>query len=94
MLQPLGPPVPPVLTYVDRALGASILRSGLRLWDGRSISVAAAIKVTRNNLGGARPTAILHEAGHQAAFTLGWNDELAGAFRRVFDRDAPDVGEA
>jgi hypothetical protein len=94
VLQPLGQPVPPVLTYVDRGLGASVLRSGLRLWDGRSISVAAAIKVTRHNLGGARPSALLHEAGHQVGFSLGWNDELAEMFQREFRRDAPEVGEA
>jgi hypothetical protein len=92
VLRPLGQPVPPVLTYVEKGLGASILRSGLRLWDGRSLSVAAAIKVTRHNLG--RPTAILHEAGHQASFTLGWNEQLADGFRREFRRDAPELGEA
>jgi hypothetical protein len=90
VLKPLGRQTPPVITYVEKGLGASILRSGLRLWDGRSLSVAAAIKVTRHNLG--RPTAILHEAGHQVAFGLGWNDELADAFRREFRRDAPEVG--
>ncbi|GLZ16294.1 hypothetical protein Acsp04_65290 [Actinomadura sp. NBRC 104425] len=94
VLGPLGLPTPPVLTYVDRGLGASILRSGLRLWDGRSFSVAAAVKVTRHNLGGARPTALLHECGHQLGFSTGWNDELAAAFRREFQHDAPDVGDA
>jgi hypothetical protein len=94
VLGPLGRPTPPVLTYVDRGLGASILRAGLRLWDRRSISVAATIKVTRHNLGGARPSALLHEAGHQLGFSVGWNDELAATFRREFQRDAPDVGEA
>jgi hypothetical protein len=86
VLTPRGLPVPPVLTYVDKGLGASILRSGLRLWDGRTLSAAAAIKVTRHNL--YRPTACLHEAGHQAAFTLGWNDELARALRSEL-RDSP-----
>lgn len=86
VLTPLGEPVSPVLTYIDKGLGASILRSGLRLWDGRSISAAAAIKITRHNL--YRPTACLHEAGHQAAFTLGWNEELADAFRRDLADDA------
>ena len=89
-LAPLGRPTPPVLTYVDKGLGASILRSGLRLWDGRTLSAAAAIKITRHNL--YRPTACLHEAGHQAAFTLGWNEELAGAFRREL-ADVPAVAE-
>ena len=81
VLVPLGKPVPPVLTYVDKGLGASILRAGLRLWDGNTLSVAAAIKLTRHNLNG-RPTALLHEAGHQIAFSLDWNGELGGALRR------------
>jgi hypothetical protein len=34
VLVPLRRDVPPVLTYVDKGLGASILRAGLRLWDG------------------------------------------------------------
>jgi hypothetical protein len=92
ILTPLGKPIPPVLTYVDKGLGASILRAGLRLWDGRTMSVAAAIKLTRHNLNG-RPTALLHEAGHQIAFMLDWNDELAGALRREL-RDDPELAEA
>ena len=90
VLTPRGKPVPPVLTYVDKGLGASILRSGLRLWDGRTLSAAAAIKVTRHNL--YRPTACLHEAGHQAAFMLNWNEELATALRREL-QDAPGVAD-
>jgi hypothetical protein len=92
VLGPLGRTTPATLSYVDKGIGASILRSGLRLWDGRSLSVAAAIKVTRHNLG--FPTAVLHEAGHQASFMLGWNEQLAAAFGEEFARDAPDVGEA
>jgi hypothetical protein len=92
ILTPLGKPTPPVLTYVDKGLGASILRAGLRLWDGRTLSVAAAVKLTRHNLNG-RPTALLHEVGHQAAFMLGWNDELADALRREL-RDDPELAEA
>ena len=92
VLTPLGKPVPPVLTYIDKGLGASILRAGLRLWDGRTLSVAAAIKLTRHNLNG-RPTALLHEAGHQMAFMLGWNEELARALRREL-RDDPELAEA
>lgn len=74
LLQPLGKDVPPVLTYVDRGIGASILKAGLRLWDG-SISPVAAIKITQHNL--FRPTAIVHETGHQIAHILNWNAELA-----------------
>ena len=61
-LRPLGTPVPPVLTYVDKGLGASILRAGLRLWDGGSPSAVAAVKIARHNL--VRPTALIHESGH------------------------------
>ena len=49
ILEPLGFPTPPVLTYIDKGLGASILKADLRLWDGKTISPAAAIKVVRHN---------------------------------------------
>lgn len=68
-------PTPPILTYVDKGLGASILKAGLRLWDSNTISPVAAIKVTYHNL--FRPTSIQHEAGHQMAHMLKWNSELA-----------------
>jgi len=89
-LRPLSLPVPPVLVYLDRGLGASILRAGLRLWDGGSVSPAAAIKITRFNL--YRPTSLLHEVGHQVAHLTAWNTELPAALRR----DVPDraVAEA
>ena len=80
VLVPLRRDVPPVLTYVDKGLGASILRAGLRLVDGGPVSLAAAVKITRQNL--YRPTALIHETGHQAAHILGWNDELAGSIGR------------
>ncbi|MFI1731122.1 hypothetical protein ACH40E_18205 [Streptomyces acidicola] len=75
VLVPLGQPVPRVLTYVDKGMGASILRAGVRLWDPAAISPVAAVKITRHNL--LRPTALIHETGHQVAFQLGWNGELA-----------------
>jgi hypothetical protein len=81
LLTAAGLPTPPVLVYVDKGLGASILRAGLRLWDGGTISAVAAIKVVWHNL--LRPTALTHEAGHQAAFATGWNDELATALAAV-----------
>ncbi|MGE5764776.1 MAG: hypothetical protein ACM3ZF_13150 [Mycobacterium leprae] len=90
VLRPLGHPVPPVLTYVDKGLGASILRAGLRLWDPGALSPVAAIKCVRHNL--LYPTALLHEAGHQAAYLTGWTDELAAAFDR--DLGAGSVGPA
>lgn len=73
----IGKPTPLVLTYIDKGLGASILKAGLRLWDGASESVAAAIKIVRHNL--QRPTALIHETGHQVAHDIGWNEELASA---------------
>jgi hypothetical protein len=72
--------VPPVLTYVDKGMGASILRAGLRLWDGGSVSPAAAIKIARQNI--SRPTALVHESGHMVAHLIGWNEELARLLRR------------
>ena len=79
-LAPLGITPPPVLVYIDRGLGASILRAHLRYWSGGTVSPAAAIKVTRFNL--FRPTSVLHEAGHQVAHLTGWNTELPAALRR------------
>ena len=71
-------PSPPVLTYIDKGLGASILKAGLRLWDS-STSPVAVIKITQHNL--FRPTSAIHETGHQMAHILNWNDELARALR-------------
>jgi hypothetical protein len=79
VLVPLGRRPPPVLTYLDSGLGASILKAGLRLWDGRAVSPVAAIKIVRHNL--LRPTSLLHEAGHEVAHVLGWTDELARELR-------------
>lgn len=77
LLNPLNQPTPIVLTYIDQGLGASILKAGLRLWDGGTMSPAAAIKIVRHNL--LRPTSLIHEAGHQVAHIVGWNEELAQA---------------
>jgi hypothetical protein len=74
-LTPLGREVPAALTYIDKGLGASILKAGLRLWDGTEESPVASIKITRHNL--VRPSAIVHEAGHQVAHMTGWVPELA-----------------
>jgi len=91
LLDQLGKPSPVALTYVDKGLGASILKAGLRLWDQTSISPVAAIKITRHNL--YHPTALIHEAGHQAAHILRWTEELASALAAL--TNAPTgVGEA
>jgi len=92
VLEPLGRPVPPILTYVDKGLGASILRAGLRLWDGGSVSPAAALKITRQNL--YRPTAIVHESGHQVAHIIGWNEELAALLRHELAPAGDEVASA
>jgi hypothetical protein len=77
VLRSLGLESPPVLVYLDKGLGASILRAGVRLWDRANPSPAAAVKLTRHNLD--HPTALLHEVGHQVAYQTGWNQELAAA---------------
>jgi hypothetical protein len=79
-LSPLGRQVPAVLSYLDAGLGASILKAGLRLWDGTSASPCATVKITRHNL--LRPTSICHEAGHQVAHQTGWNEELRASLLR------------
>jgi hypothetical protein len=76
-LSPMGREVPAALTYLDKGLGASILKAGLRLWDGSADNLVATIKVTRHNM--LRPSALIHEAGHQVSFMLGWTEELARA---------------
>ena len=77
ILDPIGKATPVVLTYIDKGLGASILKAGLRLWDAGDASPVAAVKITRHNI--LRPTAVIHEAGHQVAHIAGWNQELAAA---------------
>lgn len=91
VLEPLGRKPPPVLTYFEPGLGASILKAGLPLWDGRSVSPVAAIKMVRHNL--YRPTSLLHEAGHQAAHILSWNDELAGLLQTRLARHGASLAE-
>ncbi|MCY2687586.1 hypothetical protein [Salinimicrobium sp. TH3] len=91
ILRPLGKETPPILTYIDKGAGASILKAGLRLWDG-NISPVAAVKITQHNL--FRPTAIIHETGHQVAHILGWNEELANALRSRLINHQRAVGEA
>lgn len=77
LLDQLGKPTPAVLTYIDKGIGASILKAGMRLWDATSVNPVAAIKITRHNL--YRPTSLIHEAGHMVAHITGWNQELAAA---------------
>ena len=90
VLQPLGKPSPLVLTFVDKGVGASILKSDLRLWNGAQ-SPFAAVKVTYHNL--FRPTAIIHETGHQVAHLLNWNDDLQATLAQASGVDK-DVAKA
>ncbi len=84
ILRPLGIEAPPTLVYLDKGLGASILKAGMRLWDHTSLSPVAAVKLTRHNLG--HPTALFHEIGHQAAHqTVGrpsWRTRSSSALAR------------
>jgi hypothetical protein len=91
LLQPLGKTTPAVLTYVDKGVGASILKAGLMLWNGK-MSPVAAIKVTHHNL--FRPTSIIHETGHQVAHITGWNEELADALEKNLTTHPKVVGAA
>jgi hypothetical protein len=70
-------PAIPVLTYVDKGMGASILRSGIRLWAPGSINPVAAIKIVRHNL--YRPTSLFHETGHQVAHLTGWTSSMSSS---------------
>jgi hypothetical protein len=81
VLRPLGIEVPPALVYVDKGMGAAILRAGVRLWGPGGPSPVAAIKLTRHNLG--HPTALFHETGHQVAAQTGWVPQLAAALRET-----------
>lgn len=91
LLIPLGKESPAVLTYIDKGLGASILKAGLRLWDRETENPAAVIKVVRHNL--LRPTSLIHEAGHQVAHILGWNEELRFWLRQVLKSISSEVAE-
>jgi len=84
VLEPIGKIVPPAVTYLGEGRGASILKAHQRLWDGGDICPVAAIKVTRHNL--LRPTALIHEAGHQVAHIADWNGELAAALEQGLQR--------
>jgi hypothetical protein len=78
VLDQIDKKTPIALTYLDKGLGASILKAGLRLWDGSDNPVAV-VKVTLHNL--SRITSLLHECGHQVAHLTGWTEELAKGYR-------------
>lgn len=82
-----GIPVPPVLTYLDKGMGASILRAGIRLWSPGTVNPVAAVKVVRHNL--YRPTSLFHETGHQVAHLTGWVPSMRAALARALADDPP-----
>ena len=91
VLDQLDKRTPLVLTYVDKGLGASILKAGLRLWDQNVQNPAAVIKIVNHNL--YRPTALIHETGHQMAHITGWNDELSTALESGLSEHSNDLGQ-
>ncbi|MFD4351473.1 hypothetical protein ACFWPX_02885 [Nocardia sp. NPDC058518] len=91
ILRPLGIDTPPVLTYLDKGMGASILRAGARLWDA-TLSPAAAVKITRHNLW--QPTSLVHETGHQVAHLTDWTKELAAALHTALTPHSPLAADA
>lgn len=88
----VGIATPPAVVYLDKGLGAAILRADVRLWDRTSPSPVAAIKLTRHNL--SYPTAILHECGHQVGHLTGWNAELADALAVALAPRSRELAEA
>ncbi|MEE9302724.1 MAG: hypothetical protein V3U84_02960 [Thiotrichaceae bacterium] len=91
VLDQLDKPTPLILTYLDKGLGASILKAGLRLWDQHLENPAAAIKIVNHNL--YRPTALIHETGHQFAHIVGWNAELAETLDNQLTNDSLEAAE-
>ena len=85
VLSAAGMPVPPILTYVDKGMGASILRAGVRLWAPGTVNPVAAVKVVRHNL--YRPTSLFHESGHQVASLTGWVPSLARRLSTTLEHD-------
>jgi hypothetical protein len=91
ILRRLDIATPPAVVYLDKGLGAAILRADVRLWDQSSLSPVAAIKLTRHNL--THPTALLHETGHQVAHQTGWTHELGDALARALRPRSRELAE-
>ena len=72
--------------YIDKGMGASILRAGIRLWTPGSVNPVAAIKIVRHNL--YRPAgSLFHETGHQVAHLTKWNESIRATLETVFHDD-------
>lgn len=85
VLAQAGHPAIPVLTYIDKGMGASILRADIRLWAPGSINPVAAIKVVRFHA--YLPTSLFHEVGHQVAAVTGWVPALQASLDRALASD-------
>jgi len=84
-------PLPPVLCYLDRGLGAAIRRAHTRL-PGGSANPVALIRMPRERMVGSGIAASLaHEAGHQVAAQLGLLPALRDALRQQGAGQAPAV---
>ncbi len=90
ILNPLGFETPPVLVYLDKGLGAATLKFGMRLWDPGTTNPVAAIKIVRHNQ---LWTSCLHEAGHNVAHILNWNNELREILRSGLDQESEELAE-
>ena len=88
-LDQLGKATPLVITYIESGLKGAVLKANLRLWDRSTISPAAAIKIVRHNLH--RPTALIHESGHQFAHIVGWTGELAATLEEALAAVSPQL---
>ncbi|TVL91248.1 hypothetical protein [Streptomyces sp. SAJ15] len=91
VLRPLGIQPPPILVYLDKGMGAAIMRAGIGLFNNSHPSPVAAIKLTRHNLG--HPTALFHETGHQVGHATGWSAELADSLWNLLVRRSRELAE-
>jgi hypothetical protein len=82
---------PPVVTYLDRGLGAAIRRARTRLPGGGSNPVSI-IRLPRERMvGSGIGSSLVHEVGHQVAALLGLIPSLRAA---LHDRQRAEPGEA
>ncbi len=86
VLQQANKPVPRAIVYLDKGMGASILRAGVRLWAPGAVMPVAAIKIVHHNL--YRPTSLFHETGHQVAYQTGWTESVQAAIAAALKGDA------
>ena len=81
----------PVLCYLDRGSGAAIRRVSTPLPGGGKNPVAV-IRIPRERMvGGALPSSLVHEVGHQAAAALDLVGSLTPVVRSLQRSSSPDV---